>query len=135
MTKKRFLITTLIITVLGIGAGISLGCLDGSEIGQIVALSIFCPIWFIGIYFCVFPIRKRLPWVLAFEAFRMERRRNKNDKYDICANLIGGLVLAFILTLGWFIGLIKFLVYLYRIIRYGDTRREEQEWKRRNTSI
>lgn len=128
MTKKRFLITTLMLVITGMVAGVLIGSIDG-EIGeQTFALTAFCPIWFIGMYFCVFPIRRRLPMVLAVENIRIYRRKKKNDRYDICANLIGGLIFAYIVIFGWIVGLVKYCIYLYRIW-HGNTQLLGSFWR------
>lgn len=121
MSKRRFIITTLILVLSGIGAGILITHLGGEELSEVYALAIFCPIWFTGIYFFIFPVRRRLPLVLAFEKFKLDRRYKKNDRYDICANLIGGLVFSFILIFGWIWGLVKFLILLIRILKGEET--------------
>ena len=118
MTKKQFIATTLIILMIGLVFGTFLviaGKID--EIGEIIAFIIFIPIWFLGIYFCGFPWKKLLPGFLFFESFRFYRRTVKQDKYDIVANLIGGLSFAFLCTLGWIIGLVRFFIYLIKCIK------------------
>ena len=119
MTMRRLIIRTGIVAMIGIAFGILLGILSGEGGDQMIMFTLFIPIWFIGIYYCLFPYRRWVPWFLRFEIFRFSSK--KWDRFNICANLIGGLIFAFVLTLGWFWGLVKFVILLYRT-RKGEVR-------------
>lgn len=114
MSARRLLITSVIITVLGVAAGAGLGYMEG---GWLLEEVLFLPVWFIGIYFCGTPWKRIFKIWLALEGIKAVKRITTGDRYHVAETLAGGCIFAFILTLGWIYGLGKFIYYIVLAVR------------------
>ena len=118
MGKRGLIISTVILIILGWGIAFWMQYEGGSA--ESIAGYVFYPIWLIGMFFCIYPFKRWVPWLIGFEGFKHYRREKKNDKYDILANLLGGLILAYVVIFGWVVGLIKYISIIYKLCRYGE---------------
>ncbi|MCR5236956.1 MAG: hypothetical protein K6E34_07110 [Lachnospiraceae bacterium] len=111
MTGRRLFGTTLIVSM----AGIAFGCLISHLTGSWeVEYFLFYPIWFIGIYYFGTPWRRIFGIWAGLETVKTSKRILTGDRYHIPETLIGGCIFAFALTIGWIIGLVKFVYYIIK---------------------
>ena len=118
MGKRGLIITTIILTVLGWATAFWVE--PEGEFLECIAAYVFYPIWLIGMFFCLYPFKRWFPWLIGFEGFKHYRREKKNDRYDIVANLIGGLIFAYVIIFGWVVGIIKYISIIYKLCKYGE---------------
>ena len=114
MTRQKFVKATIISMALGLALGIGL-CYSNQELYWPIIL--FCPVWFLGIYFCGTPWNRFLPWLAGYEIHRIYRREVKGDKYDVVSNLIGAMIFCYFIIIGWLVGLGKFVVFLVKFLK------------------
>ena len=134
MTGRRILITTLISMI----AGIAFGCLISYLTGTWeVKYFLFYPVWFIGIYYCGTPWRRIFGIWTGLETIKISKWILTGDRYHIIETLIGGCIFAFILTIGWIIGLVKFVYYIIKAVSnntYDRTGANTEEKEREDNS-
>ena len=112
MTGRKVIISSAISSV----AGILFGCLISYLNNEwSIANILFYPVWFIGIYFCGTPWKWIFRLWMVLEIFKVSKRFTIGDRYHIVENLIGGIVLALIITIGWVIGLVRFVYYIIKV--------------------
>lgn len=114
MTVRRLIISTGIVSVAGILFGCLISYLNREWMAGLIA---FCPVWFIGMYYCCTPWKRFFRIMMMLAAAKASKRILTGDRYHIAENLIGGCIFAFVVTLGWIYGLGKFIYYVYTCIR------------------
>ncbi len=113
---KRELIKAGIVCLIGIVTGIiyvNSGTIYESY--DIILYPAFFAIWFLGIVYCMTPIKKWLSFYLGLGILGELLKRH--DRYKIFTTFAGGLVFSIVVSVGWVFGLFKFIYYMVVAVR------------------